>query len=193
MHDPDILTMGAEGIVVVTSGTSATSSNDDIASPTLKQPTATINAVDKDSGPRPNLRDDDESREAFLSTFSVDESKAIRSKVDRRFFILIGLMFMIKNVRGCLPPTSRTWCSTVVTNSWIKQMDNTNASLIKVLQVGQPSNILNELGMSRNEYNWVASIYGVCRPEAARQLLIMEGLTIVRSHTLLLSSPAPWY
>lgn len=40
-------------------------------------------------------------------------------------------------------------------------MDNTNASYIKVLHIGQPSNILKELKMTANEYNWVASIYGV--------------------------------
>jgi len=45
-----------------------------------------------------NLRDDPDAREAFLSEFSAKESKRIMSKVDRRFFILIGLMFLVKNV-----------------------------------------------------------------------------------------------
>jgi hypothetical protein len=45
-----------------------------------------------------NLRDDPAAREAFLSEFSAKESNAIMSKVDRRFFILIGLMFLVKNV-----------------------------------------------------------------------------------------------
>jgi hypothetical protein len=45
-----------------------------------------------------NLRDDTDAREAFLSEFSAKESKDIMSKVDRRFFILIGLMFLVKNV-----------------------------------------------------------------------------------------------
>jgi hypothetical protein len=40
-------------------------------------------------------------------------------------------------------------------------MDYTNASNVKVLQVGQPRNILKELGMTANQYNWVGSIYGV--------------------------------
>jgi len=42
-------------------------------------------------------------------------------------------------------------------------MDNANASLIKVLQVGKPSNVMVELKMSSDAYNWVASIYGVGR------------------------------
>lgn len=45
-----------------------------------------------------NLRENPEARKAFLSEFSAEESKATMSKVDRRFFILIGLMFLIKNV-----------------------------------------------------------------------------------------------
>ena len=40
-------------------------------------------------------------------------------------------------------------------------MDASNTANIKVLQVGQLRNILKELGMSANGYNWVASIYGV--------------------------------
>ena len=45
-----------------------------------------------------NLREDPDAREAFLGEFSAEESKAIMSKVDKRFFILIGLMFLVKNV-----------------------------------------------------------------------------------------------
>jgi hypothetical protein len=51
-----------------------------------------------------NLREDPEARQAFLSGFSAEESKEILNKVDKRFFILIGLMFLIKNV--CLFLTS---------------------------------------------------------------------------------------
>lgn len=35
---------------------------------------------------------------AFLASFSPEEDKAIRRKVDRRFLWLIGLMYIIKNV-----------------------------------------------------------------------------------------------
>ncbi|CZR56394.1 related to permeases of the major facilitator superfamily [Phialocephala subalpina] len=45
-----------------------------------------------------NLQSDPDARESFLAEFSAKESKAILNKVDRRFFILIGLMFLIKNM-----------------------------------------------------------------------------------------------
>lgn len=47
------------------------------------------------------LRDDPEAKAAFLSTFSAEEEKAIMHKVNKRFFVLIGLMYMIKQV--CYP------------------------------------------------------------------------------------------
>ncbi|CAI7585348.1 unnamed protein product [Penicillium glandicola] len=76
-------------------------------------------------------------REEFLATFSLEEEKKIRRKVDKRFFLLIGLMYMVK------------------------QIDVNNVSSIKVLQVGEDSNILTELNMSANQYNWVSSIYTI--------------------------------
>ncbi|EXJ77833.1 hypothetical protein A1O3_08992 [Capronia epimyces CBS 606.96] len=81
------------------------------------------------------LRDDPEAKAAFLATFTAEEEKKIMRKVDQHFFLLIGLMFLIKTV------------------------DFTNAANVKVLQVGQESNILKELHMTPNQYNWVQSIY----------------------------------
>lgn len=76
-------------------------------------------------------------RAAFLSTFSAEEDRRIMRKVDKRFLLLIGLMYMLKNV------------------------DYTNAATVKVLQVGEPRNVLTELNMTPDEYNWVQSIYFV--------------------------------
>ncbi|EOO01168.1 putative vitamin h protein [Phaeoacremonium minimum UCRPA7] len=45
------------------------------------------------------LRDDPEARAAFLSTFTAEEEKSIMRKVELRFSVLIGLMYMIKQVR----------------------------------------------------------------------------------------------
>jgi hypothetical protein len=89
------------------------------------------------SGSPSSSRDYHDYRNAFLSSFSAEEDKAIMRKVDRRFLLLIGLMYMLKNV------------------------DYTNAATVKVLQVGQPRNILKELDMTADEYNWVQSIYFV--------------------------------
>ncbi|VUC31503.1 unnamed protein product [Clonostachys rosea] len=74
-------------------------------------------------------------RAAFLATFSAEEDKAIMRKVDWRFLWLIGVIYLIKNV------------------------DYTNAASVKVLQVGQPTNVLIQLGMTDDQYNWVQSIY----------------------------------
>jgi hypothetical protein len=38
------------------------------------------------------------SRAEFLSSFTQDENKAIMRKVDRRFLLIIGMMYVIKNV-----------------------------------------------------------------------------------------------
>ncbi|KAF1851996.1 high-affinity nicotinic acid transporter [Cucurbitaria berberidis CBS 394.84] len=84
-----------------------------------------------------NLRDDPEAKAAFLSTFTAEEEKRIMEKVHKIFFLLTGLMFLIK------------------------QIDQNNATNVRVLQVGKPSNIMKELKMTSNEYNWVGSIYGI--------------------------------
>jgi hypothetical protein len=38
------------------------------------------------------------SKEAFLASFTAAEGKAIIRKVDRRFLLIIGMMYLIKNV-----------------------------------------------------------------------------------------------
>ncbi|KAK0822220.1 hypothetical protein LTR73_009370 [Friedmanniomyces endolithicus] len=58
-------------------------------------------------------------------------------KVDRRFLLLIGILYMTKNI------------------------DYQNAANVKVVQVDTPDNILTELGMTTDQYNWVQSIYFV--------------------------------
>lgn len=76
-------------------------------------------------------------RAAFLAQFSFAEEKSIIRKVDWRIVSIIGLMSMIR------------------------QIDYNNAASVKVLHVGEKSNILIELGMSADQYNWVQSIFFV--------------------------------
>lgn len=83
----------------------------------------------------------DDHRTTFLSTFTAEDEKRIMRKVNRRFLLLIALMNLVK------------------------QVDYLNAAVVKVLQVGQERNVLVELGMSNNQYNWVQSIYFVSRGE----------------------------
>ncbi|KAL4791100.1 major facilitator superfamily domain-containing protein [Aspergillus venezuelensis] len=56
-------------------------------------------------------------------------------KVDRRVLLLMGVMYLLK------------------------QIYFSNAASVKVLQVGESSNILAELSMSTNDYNWAQTIY----------------------------------
>lgn len=93
-------------------------------------------------------------RAEFLSSFTQEENKAIMRKVDRRFLILIGLMYVIKNVSISAMSQQEKWLTVI-------QIDYQNAASAKVLQVGQKSNILVELHMTANQYNWVQSIYFV--------------------------------
>lgn len=81
--------------------------------------------------------DDETYRQDFLSRFTADDDRRIMRKVDLRFLPLMGFMYLVK------------------------QVDYTNAASIKVLQVGQPSNVLTELGMTADQYNWVQTVYFV--------------------------------
>lgn len=40
----------------------------------------------------------EEEKQAFLATFTAEDDKRIMRKVDRKFLLLIGLMYMVKNV-----------------------------------------------------------------------------------------------
>lgn len=44
-------------------------------------------------------RDNQVAKSNFLSQFTPEEEKRIKRKIDRRFLLLIGLMYMIKTVR----------------------------------------------------------------------------------------------
>lgn len=60
---------------------------------TRKQPISEIARADGEA-----LQNDPVARAAFLSSFTAEEEKNIMRKVDRRFLVLIGLMYMIKTV-----------------------------------------------------------------------------------------------
>lgn len=40
----------------------------------------------------------DAGKKAFLATFTAEEDKAIMRKVDRKFLLLIGIIYLFKNV-----------------------------------------------------------------------------------------------
>jgi hypothetical protein len=94
------------------------------------------------------------SKAAFLATFTPQDDKDVMRKVDRRFLLLIGILYMTKNV-STIPALEFVRLLTMC------QIDYLNASVVKVLQVGQDRTVLKELNMTSNEYNWVQSIYFV--------------------------------
>lgn len=104
---------------------------------------------------QPQSIDEAGSKEAFLATFTPQDDRNVMRKVDRRFLLLIGILYMTKNVSAT--PSRFPWVYLLT----IRQIDYLNASVVKVLQVGEDRNILTELHMSSNEYNWVQSIYFV--------------------------------
>lgn len=65
-----------------------------------ENPELSVDAHGSESTGTPNSVHSDAAAErfAFLATFSAEEDKAIRRKVDWRFLWLIGLMYLIKNV-----------------------------------------------------------------------------------------------
>ncbi|KAK5130038.1 hypothetical protein LTR08_002512 [Meristemomyces frigidus] len=94
-----------------------------------------VDNVSASSSELPQNVSDAGSREAFLVSFTPAEDKSIMRKVDRRFLLLIGILYMTKNI------------------------DYQNAASVKVLQVGESRNVLTELSMTPDEYNWVQSVY----------------------------------
>ena len=114
-----------------------------------------------------DLRNDPEARAAFLATFSAEEEKAIMRKVDKRFLILIGFMFMVKNASY---PTHLAYIRQQLTRRG--QIDYGNISIIKTMHIGTPSNIMTELGFTADGYNWVATTQGVSPPRLVGLLLV---------------------
>ncbi|PLN83706.1 MFS general substrate transporter [Aspergillus taichungensis] len=94
-----------------------------------------VESSDSDIG-RPAAGDEeDAARKALLQSFTPEEDRKVRRKIDWRFLPLIGMMYLVKTI------------------------DYTNAANVKVLQVGSERNVLTELNMTADEYNWVQSIY----------------------------------
>ncbi|KAL2204697.1 putative vitamin H transporter [Sarocladium strictum] len=84
-----------------------------------------------------DLRRSPEARMDFLATFTADDEKVIMRKVDARFLILIGTMFLFKNIAF------------------------SNVAIIRTMQLGTENNIMVELGFSIDRYNLLATVQGI--------------------------------
>lgn len=75
----------------------------------------------------PVLEDGHGNREAFLASFSADENKRIMRKVDRKFLFIIGMMYILKNVRESTAQCQRG----SVRADTVPQIDYQNAAYAK--------------------------------------------------------------
>ena len=72
----------------------------------------------------------------------------------------------------------------------VKQIDYINAASVKVLQVGQPTNIMKQLHMTADDYNWLQTLYFV-----SSSILILLGNETIKTKQIALtaqSSRSAW-
>ncbi|KAM0547553.1 hypothetical protein ACHAPJ_010297 [Fusarium lateritium] len=79
----------------------------------------------------------DQERIKDRALLSPDEEKKLLRRVDFRLMILCAIIFMIKNV------------------------DANNAANAKIMNKGTDRNILTQLNMTSDDYNWVSTIYNI--------------------------------
>ncbi|KIW11869.1 hypothetical protein PV08_09142 [Exophiala spinifera] len=98
-----------------------------------------------DRGGEKGLRDTDSSQNDIIgydpqlmrarAILTVDEETKVLRRVDWRLLPLLAIMYVVKNV------------------------DTSNVSNARIMDRGTPQNIMTELGISANEYNWVVTAY----------------------------------
>jgi len=73
--------------------------------------TAQDDATEVSSTQSPIPQDVEEAggKAAFLATFTPQDDKDIMRKVDKRFLLLIGILYMTKNVSRIAPINLRDW------------------------------------------------------------------------------------
>ena len=79
----------------------------------------------------------DAERMRARTLLTVEEEKKLLRKIDLRLMTLCSIMFLLKNI------------------------DADNVSNARIMNKGQPSNIMKQLGMTSNEYNLVTTMYYV--------------------------------
>jgi hypothetical protein len=79
----------------------------------------------------------DAERMKARTLLTVHEEKMLLRKIDLRLMALCSIMFLLKNI------------------------DADNVSNARIMNKGQPSNIMKELNMTSNEYNLVTTMYYV--------------------------------
>lgn len=98
----------------------------------------------------PNIDGYDAERMRARTLLSADEEKKLLRKIDWRLMLLCSIMSLLKNI------------------------DADNESNARVMNKGKPTNIMNQLGLTSNEYNLVITLYYIPHivAEAPSNLLI---------------------
>ncbi|KAL5388983.1 hypothetical protein DPSP01_002687 [Paraphaeosphaeria sporulosa] len=98
----------------------------------------------------PNIEGYDAERMRARALLSADEEKKLLRKIDWHLMALCSIMFLLKNI------------------------DADNVSNARIMNKGSPTNIMNQLGMTSNEYNLVTTLYYIpyIVAEAPSNLLI---------------------
>lgn len=79
----------------------------------------------------------DADRMRARTLLTVEEEKKLLRRIDLRLMTLCSIMFLLKNI------------------------DADNVSNARIMNKGQPSNIMKQLNMTSNEYNLVTTMYYV--------------------------------
>ncbi|KAK1447209.1 hypothetical protein CMEL01_09048 [Colletotrichum melonis] len=108
----------------------------------------TSEAVDDISG------DDHEQRMKDRALLSAQEEKKLLRRVDFRLMILCAIIFMIKNVDSNNVSITYHLIRSGRTDAW--QVANA-----RIMNKGTPRNIMTQLKMTADDYNWVSTIYNI--------------------------------
>ncbi|KAJ4401495.1 hypothetical protein N0V91_007929 [Didymella pomorum] len=110
--------------------------------------------VDAEDVPSDAIQGYDDERMRARTLLTAEEEKKLMRRIDWRLMTLCSIMFLLKNI------------------------DADNVSNARIMNKGTSGNIMTELGMTSNEYNWVATIYYIpyIVAEAPSNLLIKRVL-----------------
>ena len=94
---------------------------------------------------------------------SYEEEKKLLRRVDLRLMIMCALIFMVKNIDANnvrpISPEPRDASHLQLCDTCANFTKSANAP---VMNRGTPRNILTQLNMTTDDYNWVSTVYYVC-------------------------------
>lgn len=102
----------------------------------------------------------DHGRMKDRTLLTYEEEKKLLRRVDWHLMLLCSIIFMVKNVDANNVSPLGFW----PIHSW-QRVNGRQAAHARIMNRGTPRNILTELNMTGDDYNWVSTIYYVrCPP-----------------------------